>query len=267
LYAAHEELLTSEICWWRFDEARLTASATLPVAERVGTSAQARFSCLRAALAYLLGQLEAAVQAVNGALKDVDLLRRRGDTASPDLGSPLPLISFAAHYQQGAIAAARSSWSEVFDAVKQCKLYQEIIPLPRYANAVTLLETDALLGRGETGDAERARALAETLAPGVPQGLFGWSDSAELARARIAARLRRQNARAALRTALDAIEEQARRMPLDCDRAFARLADAADEVDESGIRDRARTRSAYYAATRTAAAPALSLPGTASLRR
>jgi DNA-binding SARP family transcriptional activator len=266
LYAAYEELLRSQISWWHFDDARRTFAQATPIAERAGISAQARLSCLQAALAYLLEKPKHASEAVQAALQSIDVLRERGDTAPPDLGAPVPLIAFTAHYLHAMLAAAHGDRTAAFDSILRCKSYEKIAGLPMYANAITLLEIDALLGRNGSGDTERAVELVQTLSAGVPQSFFGWSDSVELARACIAARLRDENARRVLRDALDAIEEQARRMPLDCDRAFTRLAEAADESKEPGIRDRAIARSGYYRAKRTAAAAALPIPAVAYSR-
>jgi AAA+ superfamily predicted ATPase len=72
--------------------------------------------------------------------------------------------------------------------------------------------------------------------------------------ARIAARLHQPDAQPALRTALDALEENARRMPIDCDRAFRRLAAAAQESGERAIAERALSRNRHYEALRQAAA-------------
>jgi hypothetical protein len=258
LYAAYEEMLQTQIMWWRFEDARSAFAQAAPVAERAGISAQARFFCLQCASAYLMEQPDQAAAAVKAALQGVDTLRERGDTAPPDPAKPVPLVSLTAHYLQGTLAAVRGSWNEELDAIERCKPSETIACLPRYANALLLLEIDARLGRNEGADAQLASRLVDALPASLPQSMFGWSDSAELARARVAARLHRENVRSALRTALDAIEEQAQRMPLDCDRAFDRLAHAAAEAGEMAIRQRALARSAYYRARRMAGAAAAS---------
>jgi AAA+ superfamily predicted ATPase len=66
--------------------------------------------------------------------------------------------------------------------------------------------------------------------------------------------LHHPDAQPALRTGLDALEENARRMPIDCDRAFRRLAAAAQESGERAIAERALSRSRHYEALRQAAA-------------
>jgi hypothetical protein len=233
------------------------------IAGHAGLAAQARLSYLQAAFAYVLDKPEQAAQAIRVALDRIESLRARGDTAAPDLGAPASLVSFTAEYMRGVLAAASGKWLDLFESIRMLNRYKTVMQLPTYANATALLEIDALLRRNADGDTENAVQLLQMVQASVPQSLFGWSDSAQLARARIAARRHDANVRGALRAALDAVEEQAHRMPLDCYRAFERLAEAADEACETGIRDRALARSVYYLSMRMAAAPA---PGLAYTR-
>lgn len=81
-----------------------------------------------------------------------------------------------------------------------------------------------------------------------------WADDPRVAGAYLTAFTSGEKSAAALRFSLDVLEENAHRMPLDCDRAFARLADIARACSLQMIEKRAAERSAYYCGIRTAAA-------------
>lgn len=86
------------------------------------------------------------------------------------------------------------------------------------------------------------------------QTTLGWSDCPTLARARSAARLRQPTSSRLLERALSVVEENARRTPLQADRAFSKLAEAAGEVGAEKIRTRAQARCQYFRSVRVAAA-------------
>ena len=256
LYAADEELLKAQVCWWRFNDARATFYDTWAVAERAGPAALARLCCIRAAYQYLLGRRETARDELRTALHYIDLLRERSAT-SWDLTYryPFPLIAVVAEYLWGVFACEDAAWDSALQSVSSCKDFEALANLPRYQSAVTMLEIDALLGRNEVDDSLRAEALARDQFQGVnPDGIMGLSDCTALVNARIAARLHYPHASAALRTALDVLEENARRIPVDCDRAFRRLGGAAEEIQEWAIAERAFSRSRHYEAQRQSAA-------------
>jgi hypothetical protein len=129
--------------------------------------------------------------------------------------------------------------------------------LPRYNEALLLLRIDTLLQRDLPGDSETAHELSSSLGERtLSQGTIGWSDCVELARARAAARLRTPEAGTLLRRALNALEENSHRAFLEADRAFARLAEAAADVDDAVLAGQARARSKHYWSRRRAAAGA-----------
>lgn len=256
VYAAHEELLKAQVCWWRFNDARRTLYETWAVAERVGPAALARLCCIRGAYQYLLDRRETARDELRAAMHYIDLLRVRSEAASPNLSYryPFPLIAVVAEYLWGVFACEDGAWENALQAVSSCKEFEAIANLPRYQSAVTMLEIDALLGRGGVEDGARAAELAGELFENVnPDGIVGLSDCSTLINARISARLQRPEAGAQLRTALDALEENARRIPIDSDRAFRRLAASAQEAQQAAIAERALSRSRHYAALRQAA--------------
>jgi DNA-binding SARP family transcriptional activator len=255
VYAALEELLKAQVCWWRFDDARASLYEAWPVAERVGPAALARLCCIRAAYQYLLGRRETARDELRTAVHYIDKLRVR-DSAAPNLTYryPFPLIAVVAEYLWGVFACEDNAWETALEAVSSCKDFEAIANLPRYHSAVTMLEIDALLGRAGPGDAQRAGSVAAAQFQTVdPDGIVGLSDCTSLTRARLAVRLRKPDAAAQLRAALDVVEGNARRIPIDCDRAFRRLADAAQEFGEWAIAERSSARAAYYQALRVTA--------------
>jgi len=235
---------------WRFADASLIFKEAIPVAERVGGFAQAELYYIQAADDYLMDRLDSAAECLSRALR----------------WDGLPLDVFTAHYLSGVLARERSAWSAVLEATARCRDVTSVANLPHCASAVAMLEVDALLERNASGDLDAASVAASGLSDTTAStGLIGLSDCVELTRARLAARLHTLEARTALRVALDALEENARRLPVDCDRAFARLTSAAREAGEAAIQDRATERSAYYRAVRLASAAkagAASVPGT-----
>jgi hypothetical protein len=101
-----------------------------------------------------------------------------------------------------------------------------------------LLEVDTLVGRHVSGDLELARERVKQLQNIPAPGSLMFVPCTP----------------ATLRRSLDAIEEAAHSSPLDCDRAFAKLADLARFYDQPAIAERAAGRSAFYRAGRIAAA-------------
>jgi DNA-binding SARP family transcriptional activator len=257
LYAADEELISAQICWWRFADAAATMRDAIPVAQRLGSGAQARLCCLKAANDYLLDHLPEAAAELESALRHLhpQRIHSEGDPRDSSYVYPLSLVAFTAHYLRGILACTDASWDAALKAADCCKEFEAIVKLPRYEGALMMLQIDAFLGRDAPGDSDRAGELGRSLTNStVPDGIIGWSDCTALVRARLEARLRKESPRAVLRSALDALEENAQRIPLDCDAAFARLARAADEAGETAIRERALTRSIHYRGLRTAAA-------------
>lgn len=254
LYAAYEEMLKTELGWWRFAKARLTLHEASIAAERAGAAAQARLCCIRAAFKYLCDDAKGAREELESAMHYVDVLRVRGARArNLTYRYPFPLIAVVTDYLRGVLATVEGAWDDALLAVSACRQYQTLANLPRYNGAVSMLEIDALLGRNGRQDVYRANDLKDELGEMSPDGLVGLSDCSALVRARIAVRVHDPGAYSALRTALDAVEENARRFPLDCDRAFNSLAGSAREYGDEAICRRACARATYYRSLRTAA--------------
>ncbi len=255
--SALEEILRSQMTWWLFNDALQTAGTALDSARREGPLAEAVLLQARCGLAYMLDRFDEAKSHLQTAI------RITNETVAPRNGAvgvpiqPLPMLQFACYYMTAKIAAARNEWSHTLDAVQQAAKLTSVARLPRHKEALTLLRIDAMLQRNGEGDDKAAYDLVCTLADSTPeQGLIGWSDCVELARARIAARMRESTADVLLRRALNTLEENAHRALLDSDRAFSRLEEAASECGSTRIAAAARARSKYFRSNRMAAAGA-----------
>jgi hypothetical protein len=166
-------------------------------------------------------------------------------------------LQFACHYMDAKLAVARRKWNESLAAIERSAALRNVAKLPRHNQALTLLRIDTLLHRNDDGDSNAVHQAALSLSEvSTPPGLLGWSDCVELALARDAARTRAPNAGALLRRALNILEENAHRAPLDTDRAFTNLAEAASEIDDVILVNRARARSKHYRSMRMTAAGA-----------
>jgi DNA-binding SARP family transcriptional activator len=255
LVAATEELLRTQITWWQFADAQKTARDGLDAARRSSPLAEAAIRLTNCTLWYLLerfddakGELEASMR-----LARESALRGRDPTVSP--AQSVPIVLFVADYMAAKIANELREWTGVMDSLRSAAACVNVARLPRYLEALTLLRIDALLRRESDGDTVEACDLATSLRDdSYPQAVIGWSDCTELARARCAARARSADASELLHGALDVVEENAHLTPLETDRAFARLANAADEIGDAPLAARASDRSAFYRARRRAAA-------------
>jgi DNA-binding SARP family transcriptional activator/predicted ATPase len=239
--AALEESLHTQVTWWLFGDALNSAQAGLEMARRSQSLMEATFLQARSMLWYLLERFEEAQADVRAALQN------RYAT---------PPLRFACHYMAAKLAVAQKNWDKAIESGNEAARALNVSKLPRRAEAVRLLRIDVLLQRNSPGDSEAAHELAASLVPTPSPGTVAWSDCVELARARYSARMRRPDTPALLRRALNAVEENAHRAPLDTDRAFARLAEACSEADEQELTNRASARSAYYRSLRCIAAGA-----------
>ena len=254
---ALEELLRTQMTWWLFDDALATARAGADAARRAEPLVEAAFLQVRCPLWYLLERFDQAQSELQAALRITNetIVRHQQSVIAPI--HPLPLLQFGCHYMAGKIALARKEWDQAMEAANKAAALTNVAKLPRHSQALSLLRIDALLQRNAPGDSEAAQDLTTGLGEStLAQGTIGLSDCVELARARVAARLRMTGADTLLRRALNTLEENAHRALLEADRAFAHLAEAASEVGAAAVANQARARSNYYRSRRLAAAGA-----------
>jgi DNA-binding SARP family transcriptional activator len=253
---ALEELMRAQITWWLFPEARNSALVGMDAAKRISPLTEAAMFLSRSALWYLSERFTEAQADLHTALRTI----AEGACTRASLTLPIhprPVLQFLCHYMTAKIEVAQQNWNESLAAIDRACALTSVAKLPRQRQALTLVRIDTLLQRGNAGDSEKVRHLITTLpdASNV-QGLLGWSDCVELARVRVAIRRRADEGATLLRRALNILEENAHRAPLDCDRAFANLAVAAAEAGEVAVANRARSRSRHYRSLRMAAAGA-----------
>ena len=248
-YDAIEELLRAHISWLRFSDAFETIQRAGSIAEAAGVAAQARLACTAAWLYCSAERFDEAHRFLTEADFLITQLAERRDPVPPDAASPLLVVRFSAHYLCGLVAFAQERFDDALAAVDECRRVVPLASLPPYRDAAAKL---ALCVGVKTGAVIRPNDEPTT---DLPSSLLFTTDSSQLWRACVAAR-RTATKRLELRAALDDLEERAKRMPLDCDRAFAVLGHAAGEGGEPAIAARAEARRAHYYAARIAAAAA-----------
>jgi len=256
-YAAYEELLRTQSAWWLFDDASRTLALSAALAERAGASSQARRCCMSALCLQLMDRWDDATAELSVAKRHLHALPERSDTAPIDLDYPVPLLEFMVYYLESRVAYGRSRWDDVLSSLSQCRRAEAAMRIPGCSVAVDMLEIEALLARRKNGDLQRAEERLRSLPERAPLTTFVMVvESPKVLHAMFSALNGVSDRGPALRRALDALEDSAHRIPLDCDRAFARLADVAGACAEDGIASRAAARSAFYRARRAAAAAA-----------
>lgn len=249
--AANEELLRTQGTWWLFNDAFDTARTGMDAARREAQFVEASFLQARSTLWYLLERYDDAES-------DLGTAQRKATEPITTHQEPLvvpvhpqPYVLFGCQYMAAKISIAREQWDKALEVADKAEALTNVAKLPRHREALALLRIDALLRRGLPDDDETARNLMPILTEStLAHGMIGWSDGAELARARIAARLRMPDATAQLGRVLNTLEENAHRALLDADWAFARLAEAAFEVSDFAVARRARARATYYRSRR-----------------
>ncbi|MBC5829956.1 MAG: AAA family ATPase [Candidatus Eremiobacteraeota bacterium] len=257
---ATEEGLRAELTWWRFGEATTTANRAFDESSQTEMLGHASLLQTRAALWFLLERYDAA----QVDLEDAERLTGEVDRRHSLLGDPLHsvvAVRFAGDCLYAFLGLKLSrAHHESFAAIER----MQASPLNRigaFSRLVALTNVEALLARDGPGDVRRARELTSMLPSNSPvgQSYLGWSACPELAKARIAARLARTEAPAALRRALNAVEQNARATPLTADHAFDQLAIAASEAQDELVRVRAKDRARTFHRARTTAADGIAL--------
>jgi DNA-binding SARP family transcriptional activator len=250
---ALEERLLAQITWWQFDAALDTAAQARDPSLQIEAVSEAGLLVTRACLWHAVARDERA---------EADL--RRARTAGREAGSrrnlalepsqSLAVVNFASTCLHAHLAVARAAFDEALFDVAQLRA-SPLSTLEGRARIVTLLNIDALLGRRSAADAAALLGLEAALGSDAAeiQSPLGWSSSAALARARIAARTRLREAGPLLRIALNAVERAARSTPLLADVAFTQLALAADESGDEPVRERATLRAQAFRAARIGA--------------
>jgi hypothetical protein len=241
-YAACEEIVRTQVASWNFEDASEMLISAGVAAEAVGMAAVARLQCIRGWFLICLDRFDEGTAALNVAEEMLTALLDRRDVSSPDPAFPIAVLRFSIVYLRGFAALAQGQFEDVLVQVRTCRRLVPIADLPPFRDALGALELETRL------ESDSATIDLNVLEP-PPAIAFGIV-CPELVRAKLAVLNMAEDARGKLRVALDALEERAHQMPLDCDRAFARLADAANLCGERGIAERAAGRGAHFYALR-----------------
>jgi hypothetical protein len=200
-----------------------------------------------------MDRFEDALSDLHATLGVTDSLARLHDSPY-DRRQLAPLTAFMNHYLVTKVAVEQRQWDAARAAIDRAAAIANVARVPCYAQALARLELDMLLRRNLPPDAQHRRALivgAEAHAPCL--SIAGWSDCRALLKARSAAREQSADAFDLLYAALNMLEENAHQAPLDADRAFGHLGDAADEVRATGLASAARERQRHYERVRRVA--------------
>ena len=252
---ASAEIVLTCATWWDFQEAQRWVPLGKEAALRGSSLSQAAHYDACAALWYLLERADDAEHDLKLAARLI--AASQNASAVEPSGYPLPLLAFFNRYMFATLAIARERWDEGLAGVADLHVQHASATLPVQTDALAMLQVQALLWRATADDVENAREICRELRPRRAfQSVLGFSSCIELSRACLAARVGDADASSLLRGALDAVEEHARRTPLEADIAFARLAVAANEVQSDAVATRAAERAAHYRALRRAAAGA-----------
>ncbi|GAC1498737.1 MAG: hypothetical protein NVS1B2_21940 [Vulcanimicrobiaceae bacterium] len=239
--------------WWDFGAAQSWLRASQEAALRASGLASAVHYDACAALWLLMARFDDAHRVLGFAAQLIDEAAHGASIDDDDL--PRPLLAFFNRYMCVELAVARRDFGEAVALADTFEPQLRSSMLPVQNRAIAMLRVDALLGRDAPGDRAAARALCATLRPERSgQSVIGMSRCVELTRALVAATFGDTDARALLRIALDAVEENAHRTPLESDRAFASVAYAARRIDDVEIAARAWTRHLLLRARRRSAA-------------
>jgi len=213
---AAESLILGQATWWRFGEALATASHCADAAQRAGPYFETKLKYCRAATLFLMDRHDDAEREAQAAMNVLWAYVRSRTGRTAYANSQLVLAEFDLQSILAAIAAARRRWQDV-------------------------LERDA------AGDADAALTALRDLDESKREWeIDSWSNCAALSRARVCARRRSADAPVLLRRAYRIVAENAKRTPLEADRAFRELSLAAAAIGEPRIGACASARAREY---------------------
>ncbi|GAC1388432.1 MAG: hypothetical protein NVSMB31_02370 [Vulcanimicrobiaceae bacterium] len=224
--AAMERLMTTLAIQLHLAEALELGTLCLDLARTSDPRTEAVIRVRRAGIFYLADRFEEATE-------ELAVVSTLFEARDPKLGIPglygfsTPELSFIYHAQSINLALALFDWDRAVALAAQL----ERATRTHAANRVDIAElftVTALVGRNRSGDAANAYERALLLRPNAPpKGLVGMALDREVALACAAAHAGKAQAADLLRIASVRMEEQYRRSPLDTDRCFRMLADAA----------------------------------------
>src|SRR5579884_339552 len=238
---ALEQLILAYITWWKFEDAEKAAARALDIMPQAGRLAQCALRCCIASLNLALERCpktESEISAAILLLQEHDADSRRTLLHSPFERSRVALALNATS------AAAALAQNQTDRAVAMSDALERT-PSARARLLADLFRADAQFARGLSNRPAAPEFLRST--PGAfVQDVHSGSRSPELAETLNAVVIGASDAPERLLQALNRIEADARRAPLDADRAFTQLADAAERCNVPHVAERARLRSRDY---------------------
>jgi len=236
--------------WWKFQEAQRWVSLGKESALRGSSASQAIYAAACSVLWYLMERFDDAENELRLAER---LMLQSAATTGIDGWPLVPSTAAFNRYMEGTIALRKNAADLALATFADTVPSNGAVLIGVQSNAAMMGFVLAALARHSPSDDERAQAASDALSLDLaPQSVLGFSTSAALVRACLAARRGDPDAPAALRQALDATEGHARRTPLEADVAFSRLAAAAREISGEAIAARAAQRAEYFRSARRA---------------
>lgn len=252
---AAENLVRCGITWWHFVDAIKAANLGIQVARRAGPIATVGAYLCTAELAFARDSFDEAETSLREARQNLDRAASGQQRLVEGSRRHVPSLRLAMSVLAAEIALTAHRWDAAMLEADSMSTAPPQATRSIRDGLMTMLRVEALLGRNASGDVEHADELVTMLAPiSDVQDTVTWSRCAYLTIAEVSARTGSATAGVALVRALDAVEANARRTPLDADRAFAKLETAARICGDREVERRAALRRDHYHARRIAAA-------------
>jgi hypothetical protein len=228
-------LLLVKVISRQFDGARELADRLAALSAPLGNMTLATGVLYRAWLCYAVDR----TSEMDECLTEAERLFEEsasGSTRDDNQGIATETLRFELAYTRTLLDLLLGRWSAVLEREPLLTRIADALRRPHIENVARMSTIDALLGRGGSGDAQRAIELAERLhhidrAPS-PEG---WSDCWELSLARAAARVRRDESRELITQARQTLDRNAPDAPLVIDRSYAALATAATDAGDLAL--------------------------------
>jgi DNA-binding SARP family transcriptional activator len=246
---ALEQLLLSDVTWWRFADGQQVAGRSSQMVERASRPARIALHCALAAWGLVLDRTDAASSDINAAadlLRDDVDDRQRRTAQSPFGPSRLKLVL-------AAMAAQLALREGAFERALRFASDLDNMLSPRAHKLASLFRSDALFEMEIPNTTQGNGPMSFDQAHLFRQDVLSGIRSPALADSLNAATIKAADAPERLLIALDLVEAASRRTQLDADRAFAQLARAAERCGAQHVAVRAGMRRDDYRAMRAIA--------------
>jgi hypothetical protein len=253
---ALEQLLLSDVTWWRFADGQEAAERASQLVLQASRQARIALHCALAAWGLALGRADAASSAISAAaalLREDSGDRQRRPAHSP-FGYARLKLALAAMAAQIALQERDMERALTFASDL------ESMASPRAHTLANLFRADALFELGMPNPTQSNGPVEFDRLPLFMQDAFSGSRSPALADSLNAATIKAPDASERLSIALDLVEAASHRTPLDADRAFAQLVRAAERCGARHVAVRAGSRRDDYRELRAMASSRAAKP-------